>query len=136
MEDEKQIPDVLTLGTTGRKIKREDVDTLAAPDKQQLWYETAHNGELRRVFPFYDDAGVTGFGNVVKPFMSRLVLKGLGMTDEELEAERARLFGPLPTHAMKLDSSLSDDIPVMERRKEVFDACARVWYAPNAGEKH
>jgi hypothetical protein len=131
------LPDQLHLGVTGRLVSMTEVSKLSPEEKQSLWYErTNDDGSKSRVTPFYDDTAVHAVPDIASsPRMARISLLNLGMTDDALEKERAKLFGPLPKGQIKLSSKLLDTHEVMVQRKAVYDACARSWYAPVAPTK-
>lgn len=75
--------------------------------------------------------------------MPRRKLMELGLTDDQLEAERARYFGVRQPGATRLDPSTADTHEMMLERRATFSALMVIWYAPDppaaeqdqAGEK-
>jgi hypothetical protein len=127
--DPLAIPETLHVGSTGKTIARGAVAGMPQTERERLWYVDA-DGHTR--WPFYDDTGVFGLGDAasIKPFMSRKKLTDLGWSDDKLESERLRIFGKAPKGALTVSDAQVDGIPLMERRKEVFDSVMRALTKP------
>jgi hypothetical protein len=133
-----EMPDRLNVGETGRTISVEEAKKLPRAERIALWYASlAHHG--KPLFPFFDDTGANALGSEAEllPRMSRYALTSLGLTDEELEKERTKLFGERPDQAAPpLSSTVVDTDEVMVERKRVFDQVSANWYsaiAPKEG---
>lgn len=110
-----------------RAVTRERFDAMAHDEREGLWFiEATGPGADRRVFPFFDDTGAFAYSGA--PLMSRWALKQRGLTDEELEAERTRVFGPLKRGELKLDSDELDTAEMRQRRAAVFNSLEAGWY--------
>jgi hypothetical protein len=118
------LPDVLHLGETRRRVRREKVDGLGPAVRRELWFTAQDGAGTYNVWPFRDDTGVFGLGAAadIRPFMRRLTLAKHGWTDDTLEAKREELFGPLGPGELRLDAGEPDSIPLKERRRAVYEA--------------
>ncbi len=124
------IPERLMIGDTGRTLSREDAARAGEELRLQLWYEEP--GELgpRRVFPYYDDTGVSFYGAAAEqlPRMTRRRLESLGWTDERLEKLAAETIGPRAKGIPALRSELAETVEMQERRRALFDLVCRLSY--------
>src|SRR5437868_249630 len=62
--------------------------------------------------------------------MPRYDLEALGMTDDELNAQREEIFGPLRDPDYFLASDLPDNLGLAIARREVFDAVCALNFWP------
>lgn len=132
------LPPELQFGTTGRTVAREDVQALDPDDRRKLWFDAlGDDGQgTRTVFPFYDDTGVHGLGPVdaLPKFMRRLTLRTKhGMTDNQLEKQRQKVFGDRGPGELALSDDEPETIALQEERWRVWDAILAKAYADQGG---
>jgi integrase len=120
MDDD--IPEVLTLGNTGRNVRREDADQLTDAERRTLWAEVGPRSARRIVWPFgghdHDADAFAAPRGGFAPAMRRLEAVALGWDDVALQTSHDELFGG---HADRLDPDAVDTREQMEVRKRMYD---------------
>lgn len=131
------LPPKLNSGTSGT-VARDDIQGLGPDARQKLWFNApgADGQGTRTVFPFYDDTGVHGLGSAdsIPKFMRRFtLLTKHGMTDNELEAQRQKVFGDRAPGERALSDDEPETVALQEERFRVWDALLQKAYTDKGG---
>lgn len=112
-------PEELRHPDTAELLTLEVAKALAPEVKARIYYEVEWpDGRVSIAWPFLAD---NFFAEPeLGPAMSRARLEGMGMTDEELQQERAKLLGE-EKDRLRLSSSEEDTYALQAERRRVFD---------------